>query len=131
METKSFGSNVLFSCHDTEKLAESWAPIVRKAVAKVLADPDWATEVLDGLIQDYTSGKFTLNPNRNIDGYIYRAASNRAKLTDDECDRLEQFIEDLGEEPWSTTELNDAMWFDFESICEWLGLDYEEVMARE
>lgn len=59
------------------------------------------------------------------------AASNRAKLTDDECDRLEQFIEDLGEEPWSTTELNDAMWFDFESICEWLGLDYEEVMARE
>ena len=27
------------------------------------------------------------------------AASNRAKLTDEECDRLEQFIEELGEEP--------------------------------
>ena len=59
------------------------------------------------------------------------AASNRAKLTDDECDRLEQVIEDTCEEPWSTTELNDAMWFDFENLCDWLGLDYEEVMARE
>lgn len=79
MEKKSFGSNVLFSCNDTEKLAESWGPIVRKAVEKVLADPDWATEVLEDLIQDYSSGKFTLDPNKNIDGFIYRSASNRAK----------------------------------------------------
>ena len=59
------------------------------------------------------------------------AASNRAKLTDNECDQLEQIIEDTCEEPWSATELNDAMWFDFENLCDWLGLDYEEVMARE
>ena len=79
METKSFCSNVRFSGHDTEKLAVSWSPIVRKAVVKVLSDPDWATEVLADLIQDYSAGKFILDPNRNIDGYIYRAAVNRAK----------------------------------------------------
>jgi hypothetical protein len=43
---------------------------------------------------------------------------------------LEEIIGD--EEPWSTTEVNDWMWFDFEDICkDWLGIDYEEVMARE
>ena len=59
------------------------------------------------------------------------AASNASKLTPDELDRLEQFIESLGEEPWSVTEVNDMMWFSFENVCEWLGLDYEQVMARE
>jgi len=59
------------------------------------------------------------------------AATNAAKLTPEELDRLEQFIEDLGDDPWSTTEVNDMMWFDFENVCDWLGLDYEEVMARE
>jgi len=59
------------------------------------------------------------------------AATNAAKLTPEELDRLEQFIEDLGDDPWSTTEVNDMMWFDFENVCDWLDLDYEEVMARE
>jgi hypothetical protein len=34
-------------------------------------------------------------------------------------------------DPWTTTEINDLMWFDFENVCARLGLDYEEVMARE
>ena len=59
------------------------------------------------------------------------AASNASKLTPDELDRLEQFIESLGEEPWSVTEINDMMWFSFENVCDWLDLDYEQVMARE
>lgn len=63
------------------------------------------------------------------------AATNAAKLTDDELDRIEQELEEIieanGDEPMSTTEVNDFFWFDFETVCEWLGLDYEEVMARE
>ena len=62
------------------------------------------------------------------------AATNAAKLTSEELDRLESQLEemkDFNEEPWSTTEINDLMWFQFEDICEWLGLDYEEVEARE
>lgn len=60
------------------------------------------------------------------------AATNAAKLTPEELDRLESKLEEIEkEEPWSTTEINDLMWFDFEMVCEWLGLDYEEVMAWE
>lgn len=61
------------------------------------------------------------------------AASNAAKLTPEELDTLESALEDMidEKEPWSTTEVNDLMWFQFEDVCEWLGLNYEEVMARE
>lgn len=61
------------------------------------------------------------------------AATNAAKLTPDELDELENQLEEIkgDDEPWSTTEVNDIMWFQFEDVCEWLGLDYEEVMARE
>ena len=63
------------------------------------------------------------------------AATNAAKLTPEELDQLEAELEEIneanGDEPMSTTEVNDLMCFDFEMVCEWLGLDYEEVMARE
>lgn len=62
------------------------------------------------------------------------AASNAAKLTPEELDEIEAQLEELkdcNEEPWSITEINDIFWFQMEDICEWLGLDYEEVMARE
>lgn len=62
------------------------------------------------------------------------AATNAAKLTPDELDRLENQLEELkscDEEPWTITEINDLMWFSFEQVCEMLGLDEESVMARE
>lgn len=62
------------------------------------------------------------------------AASNAAKLTPEELDTMEEYMEyemRSNEESWSTTEVNDFFWFQFEDVCEWLGLDYEEVMARE
>ena len=62
------------------------------------------------------------------------AAYNAAKLTPEELDSIEEQMEELIDqtsEPWSVTEVNDFFWFQFEDVCEWLGLDYEEVMARE
>lgn len=62
------------------------------------------------------------------------AATNAAKLTPEELDSIEEQLEELIDEtsePWSVTEVNDFFWFQFEDACEWLGLDYEEVMARE
>ena len=62
------------------------------------------------------------------------AASNAAKLTLEEMDELEEQLEEIDRlnenGPMSVTELNDWFWFDFETICDWLGLDYEEVLAR-
>lgn len=62
------------------------------------------------------------------------AAYNAAKLTPEELDSIEEQMEELIDqtsEPWSVTEVNDFFWFQFEDVCEWLGLDYEEVMARK
>ena len=61
------------------------------------------------------------------------AAENAAKLTYDELDELEILLEEenMDIKPWTVTEINDLMWFDFENVCARLGLDYEEVMARE
>lgn len=62
------------------------------------------------------------------------AATNAAKLTPEELDTMEEYMENVvysNDEPWSTTEINDYFWFQFEDICEQLELDYEEVMARE
>lgn len=63
------------------------------------------------------------------------AATNAAKLTPEELDTIEEILEDtiagIREEPYSTTEINDFFRFDFETVCSWLDLDYEEVMARE
>lgn len=60
------------------------------------------------------------------------AAANAAKLTHEELDTIEEYMESIlsSDEFWSTTEVNDLFWFQFEDVCEWLGLDYEEVMAR-
>ena len=62
------------------------------------------------------------------------AATNAAKLTAEELDNLESQLEEIrgyNSEPWSMTDINDILWFQFEDVCEWLGLDWEEVMARE
>jgi len=63
------------------------------------------------------------------------AATNAAKLTLEELDQLEAELEEIyvtnDDEPMSVTKINDLMWFDFEMICEWLDLEYEEVVARK
>lgn len=61
------------------------------------------------------------------------ATSNAAKLTPEELDKLEEKyeIDSFDFDIPSITEINDDMWFSFETICEWLELDYEKVMARE
>lgn len=59
------------------------------------------------------------------------AEDNAAKLTSDELDQLDDMLSSSREEPWDETEINDLMRFDFDMVCEWLGLDYDEVMARE
>ena len=66
---------------------------------------------------------------RNFD-FWSGAADNAALLTCSELDQLEEILESSCDEPMSTTDVNDLMWFDFETVCDWLGLDYDEVMER-
>lgn len=53
------------------------------------------------------------------------AKDNADLLTYDELDQLEEILESE-EQEWTETEINDLMWFEFDTICEWLGLELNE-----
>lgn len=54
------------------------------------------------------------------------ARENVKKLTDEELETLEEFID----EPINQTVLNDLFAYNFENVCDILGLTEEEVLAR-
>lgn len=47
------------------------------------------------------------------------------------CNLLEQILEDTYPDGMTETELNDLLWFDSESVYEWLGIRSEEQIKRE
>ena len=54
-------------------------------------------------------------------------AENHAyMLTDSELDRFEDFVNEAYPKGIEDTQLNDWMWFDFESICTMLGLVFDK-----
>jgi hypothetical protein len=53
------------------------------------------------------------------------AKDNAAMLEYDELEQLEYMLEDIYPEGIEETTINDLMWFDFESVCEWLGLELD------
>ncbi len=61
------------------------------------------------------------------DFQFWSGAKNRAAmLTDEQFERLEPILEDLYPDGMDETNLNDLMWFDFDIVKEWLGIETEE-----
>ena len=54
------------------------------------------------------------------------AKDNAKQLTYQEMEELEYMLEDIFPNGCSDTQLNDLFWFDFETVCEWLGLEVNE-----
>ena len=54
------------------------------------------------------------------------ARENAAELTMEQLDELESILEDIYPDGMSDTEINDLMWFEFDLIKEWLGIDDDE-----
>lgn len=54
-----------------------------------------------------------------------KGRENLDKLTDEEKDRLMGILSEMHPDGMSITELNDLLWFDFEAVCDWLGLEYD------
>lgn len=52
------------------------------------------------------------------------------KLTNDELLQVETCIDEQYPDGVDETELNDIFRFEPETVCEWLGLDYNEVENR-
>ena len=47
---------------------------------------------------------------------------NADLLSSEQLDTVEQMLEDIEpEDGWSDTAINDMFWFDFNTICDWLG----------
>ena len=53
------------------------------------------------------------------------AASNARKLTESELDMFEAYLMLEYPEGIFATKLNDWMWYDFESVCAIIGVDYD------
>lgn len=64
-------------------------------------------------------------------GFWCGAKDFAEKLTDNELDQVESYIEGLCPDGIDKVDLNDLFWFEQERICDWLGLDYDEVMERK
>lgn len=47
------------------------------------------------------------------------------------CEELENMLEELYPDGMTETELNDLLWFDSESVYEWLGIRSEEQIKKE
>ena len=52
------------------------------------------------------------------------AEANMKMLTTEELNRLDDYF-DNGEPMMSACELNNLFWFEFETVCEILGLEYD------
>lgn len=52
-------------------------------------------------------------------------------INEGKCGLLEQMLEELYPEGMTETQLNDLLWFDSESVYEWLDIRSEEQIKRE
>ena len=46
-------------------------------------------------------------------------------MTAEELDSVENALEELYPDGMTDTEINDLFWFDFEYVCELIGLEYD------
>ena len=57
---------------------------------------------------------------------------NADRFTYEELETLEYMLEDIyGEDGIDETMLNDIFWFEPETLCEWLDIDFEEWVERD
>ena len=67
---------------------------------------------------------------RNFEGWS-GAVDTLNTLTDEQKDALEANLEDLYPDGMDETSLNDILWFENDTIAEWLGFDDWEDLERE
>ena len=70
----------------------------------------------------------TIKTEQNLRNFEFwcGAKANAEQLTDEELDTLESKFEYLYPGGMTDTEINNLFWFDFEWICESLGLCYND-----
>lgn len=54
------------------------------------------------------------------------AKLNADMLTIEELDSVEDVLTDICGDEIGETMINDIFWFEFDSVCEWIGIRYDE-----
>lgn len=58
------------------------------------------------------------------------AVDNKNRFSMDEVEQIESMLEDCYPDGMEDTMINDIFWFEPETLCEWLGLDFDEWIER-
>lgn len=72
---------------------------------------------------------YTENRLENFDAWS-GGADTLCTLTHDQCEQLENIIDEIYPDGLSATELNDLLWFEEDTIAEWLGFEDWEALER-
>lgn len=56
------------------------------------------------------------------------AKSNAAMMTAEELGGVENELEELYPDGMTDTEINDLFWFDFDYVCDLIGLEYDDMI---
>ena len=67
----------------------------------------------------------------DLTNFKFWSGAKQHEFTYNELKELENILEDLyHENPPTETEINDLFWFEEETLCEWLNLDYNKYLNR-
>lgn len=74
----------------------------------------------------------TINNNIDLTQFEFWSGAKQFadNLTPSELSQIQTMLEDLYPDGLTETELNDIFWFEDDMLCEWLGLDIDEVYSR-
>ena len=73
----------------------------------------------------------TITRELNLTDFTFWSGAKQHKFTYNELQQLEYALEDLFyDKTASETDINDLFWFEDETLCDCLGLDYDEYLNR-
>lgn len=62
----------------------------------------------------------------NLTSFEFWSGAKDHSFTYSELQEIEYQLEDLYEHGSAETQINDLFWFEEETLCEWVGIDYNE-----
>lgn len=68
----------------------------------------------------------------NLSNFEFWSGAKDHKFTYNELQEIESQLEGFNPDGMTETQINDLFWFEDETLCEWIGLDYEsEYLERD
>lgn len=72
----------------------------------------------------------TITKELDLTDFNFWSGAKDHSFTYNELKDIEDQLEEIYPDGMTETDVNDLFWFEDESLCEWLSLDYEEYLER-